>query len=113
MSQRGRGDPKIVRADDFICGGELGPDAGVDACDLLSDLKRSHSGKEMLDECAALRALRAVGAVNAMQELTLVWRQVRGTSSRSWSAVTDHLHRQFDVSCIHAAPGPPYRRRRT
>lgn len=69
MSQRGCGDPKIVRADDFTPGGDLRPDAGVNASDLLGDLKRPHPGKQMLDKCAATRALRAIGAVNPVQKL--------------------------------------------
>lgn len=68
MSQCGFGDPEIVRADDFTSGRELSPDVGVNASDLFGDLERPHPGKQMLDECAATRALGAVGAVDTVQE---------------------------------------------
>jgi hypothetical protein len=70
VSQGGCRDPKVVRADDFASGSQLRPDVGVNASDLLGDLKRPHPGEQMLDECAATRALRAFGAVDAVQEFT-------------------------------------------
>jgi hypothetical protein len=68
VSQRGCGDPKVVRAGDFTSGGELRPDVGVNASDLLGDLERPHPGEQMLDECTATRATRTFGAVDAVQE---------------------------------------------
>jgi hypothetical protein len=68
VSQRGRGDPKIVRADDFPLGGELCPDVGVNASDLLGDLERPHPGEEVLDERAATRALRTGGSLDAVEK---------------------------------------------
>ena len=57
-----------MRADYFTSCGELRPDLGVNARDLLGDLKRPHTGEEMLDEGAAARALCAVGAVYGVQQ---------------------------------------------
>ena len=53
VRDRGRGDPQIVRADGLSAVGQVCPDIGVDACDVLSDRYRLQTSQDMFDECAS------------------------------------------------------------
>ena len=69
MSDRGRGDPEIVRADDLPAFGELCPDVSVHPRDRLGDRDRLQPCEQVLDERAAARAASPGRAVHAVQQL--------------------------------------------
>jgi hypothetical protein len=69
MRKGRRGDPEIVRSDDFAAIGELGPHLCVNAGNRLCDRHRLERREQMFHECSTLRADRAARAVNTVQEL--------------------------------------------
>jgi hypothetical protein len=68
MSQRGRGDPEVVRADRATARLQLCPDVGVDPGDALGHRDGGELGEEVLDKCTTLVTSRASGAVNTVQQ---------------------------------------------
>lgn len=66
MGESGRGNPEVVRPNDLALDCELRPRVRMNARDLFGDFDRLHPTEQMLDESAALRALRAPRSVNAV-----------------------------------------------
>jgi hypothetical protein len=63
---RSRGDPEVVRTEDFSATGELGPYLCVDSGDPLGDRHRLERREQVLDECSPPRPNRAARAMHAV-----------------------------------------------
>lgn len=69
MRKGGRGDPEVVRPENFSTTGELGPYFCVDSGNRLCDRHRAEHCEQMLDEGSTPRSNRTACAMNAVQEL--------------------------------------------
>jgi hypothetical protein len=70
MGERGCRNPQLMSTDELSAYGESCPDIGMNARDRIRDRNRLEVSEQVLDKRAAARALRALGAMDTVQQLT-------------------------------------------